>query len=72
MASLKGTESRLTECPICHEEFKRPKLLPCSHSYCLDCIIKLAGKYLRQLLITQESQHKNLVFSILLAVLRIV
>ena len=34
----------ITECPICSEDFKPQKLLPCSHSYCIDCLEKLEGK----------------------------
>lgn len=25
-------------CPICHEPYKQPKLLPCVHSYCRQCL----------------------------------
>ncbi|XP_070179207.1 E3 ubiquitin-protein ligase TRIM56-like isoform X2 [Littorina saxatilis] len=27
------------ECPVCHEDFKEPKILPCTHLVCRDCII---------------------------------
>ncbi|XP_071804494.1 uncharacterized protein [Asterias amurensis] len=29
------------ECPICSERFKQPKLLECSHSFCLECLQQL-------------------------------
>ena len=29
-------------CPICYELFKKPKYLPCYHSYCEECLVKLA------------------------------
>ena len=29
---------RQTTCPKCHERFKEPKLLPCNHSVCRDCL----------------------------------
>ena len=27
-------------CPICYELYKKPKYLPCYHSYCEECIVK--------------------------------
>ncbi len=32
------TPPSLTECGICLSEFKEPKLLACSHTYCLTCL----------------------------------
>ncbi|XP_033630144.1 tripartite motif-containing protein 2-like [Asterias rubens] len=32
------------ECPICSERFKQPKLLECSHSFCLQCLQNLKEK----------------------------
>ncbi|XP_071803975.1 uncharacterized protein [Asterias amurensis] len=29
------------ECPICNGRFKQPKLLECSHSFCLECLQQL-------------------------------
>ena len=34
-------EEHLT-CSVCLEPFKDPKVLPCLHSYCHECIINLA------------------------------
>ncbi|XP_041457331.1 E3 ubiquitin-protein ligase TRIM56-like [Lytechinus variegatus] len=37
MASAKQLSDSL-ECPICHDLLCNPKLLPCSHSFCLSCL----------------------------------
>ena len=37
------------ECPLCIETVKNPKTLPCLHSFCLECLDKLAGFTRRQL-----------------------
>ena len=28
-------------CPVCYELYKKPKYLPCYHSYCEECLVKL-------------------------------
>ena len=33
-----------TECPVCFDEYKDPKLLPCNHTLCLNCLEKLTQK----------------------------
>ena len=37
------------ECPLCLETVNEPKTLPCLHSFCLNCLDKLAGFARRQL-----------------------
>ena len=34
-------------CGLCSEEYKQPKLLPCFHSYCLECLEKFVVKNAR-------------------------
>ena len=36
------------ECPLCIETVKNPKTLPCLHSFCLECLDKLANFAIRQ------------------------
>lgn len=39
---------KLTEeltCPVCHEIFQEPKILPCLHFYCTKCLIELTTKF---------------------------
>ncbi|XP_065896200.1 E3 ubiquitin-protein ligase TRIM56-like [Dysidea avara] len=33
--------SSLLNCPICYEVYRKPKYLPCHHSYCEGCMEKL-------------------------------
>ena len=37
------------ECPLCLDTLKKPKTLPCLHSFCLECLDKLANFARRQL-----------------------
>ena len=37
---MKKVATHLT-CPICYELYKKPKYLPCYHSYCEECLVKL-------------------------------
>lgn len=37
---MKMVAGHLT-CPICCEMYKKPKYLPCYHSYCEECLVKL-------------------------------
>ena len=36
-----GVEDEIT-CPVCQDHFQEPKILPCCHYYCKQCIQKLA------------------------------
>ena len=37
---MKKVASHLT-CPVCYELYKKPKYLPCYHSYCEECLVKM-------------------------------
>jgi len=39
--SLEDLEREIT-CPICQEHYTEPKVLPCLHYYCRNCILKLS------------------------------
>ena len=41
MESLRSKVEEHLTCAICLEQFKDPKVLPCLHSYCHECIVKL-------------------------------
>ena len=38
---LEKLEEEIT-CPVCHEHFSDPKILPCLHYYCKECVRQLA------------------------------
>ncbi|XP_038055949.1 tripartite motif-containing protein 45-like [Patiria miniata] len=50
---LDETQKELQECPICYTEYKDPRMLDCSHSFCLKC--------LQELKLTQNKDDKNIV-----------
>ena len=41
-ARQKGVEE--ATCPVCHDHFEEPKILPCLHYYCKACVEKLAWR----------------------------
>jgi RING-type zinc-finger len=36
--TLQKQVEEVTTCPICHGSFCDPRVLPCSHTFCLKCI----------------------------------
>ena len=40
--SLEIAISEEIKCPICLEQLKQPKILPCQHTYCLECLEEVA------------------------------
>ncbi|XP_038074911.1 E3 ubiquitin-protein ligase TRIM33-like [Patiria miniata] len=50
---LDETQKELQECPICYTEYKDPRKLDCSHSFCLKC--------LQELKLTQNKDDKHIV-----------
>ena len=36
--------NKYLSCAICFEQFKEPKVLPCLHTYCKECLVKLLKK----------------------------
>ena len=34
--------SKILECPICFQKMSAPKLLPCQHTFCMECTKKVA------------------------------
>ena len=40
--SLEIDISEQIKCPICLERLKEPKILPCQHTYCLECLEEVA------------------------------
>ncbi|XP_038074922.1 transcription intermediary factor 1-beta-like [Patiria miniata] len=50
---LDESQKELQECPICYTEYKDPRMLDCSHSFCLKC--------LQELRVTQNKDDKKIV-----------
>lgn len=38
-----SSSSRQDECNLCLEGFKSPRILPCFHTFCLQCLNQLTG-----------------------------
>ena len=36
------TIAEVLECSICYEQMKKPKVLPCQHTFCLNCLTNIA------------------------------
>lgn len=51
METIKEIQDEFLQCPMCHERYKWPKLLPCLHSFCRACLThdleKTTGKNLQ-------------------------
>ncbi|KAJ8023183.1 E3 ubiquitin-protein ligase TRIM56 [Holothuria leucospilota] len=41
---VKTMDENFCQCPICLEQFKEPKLLPCLHRFCSKCLEKIIGQ----------------------------
>ena len=41
--SLEKLDQELT-CPICLKHFEEPKVLPCCHYYCRECIVQMQAR----------------------------
>ena len=41
--SVQKLDEELT-CPVCHEHFEEPKVLPCLHCYCKKCVAALIDR----------------------------
>ena len=38
-ANTEADEASSLECPVCHELFRQPRVLPCGHLLCLPCLL---------------------------------
>ena len=41
--TLEEMEKEIT-CAVCHEHYREPKILPCLHYYCIECLQRLAER----------------------------
>ena len=48
MAGVSATSTSDLECPVCHEDYTQPKILPCNHRVCRHCVVSWLRKGGRQ------------------------
>ena len=48
MEVLKEIQEKFLVCPLCSQKFKNPKLLPCLHSFCRECLANNMQKTIGQ------------------------
>jgi hypothetical protein len=50
---------RFTECSFCLEQYREPRILPCSHTYCTECLEKMCNLKEKLILCAQcRVEHK--------------
>ena len=46
---LSESVTKLLECSICLEQMSIPKVLPCQHTFCLNCLTKTVYSIMKQI-----------------------
>ena len=47
--AVNATVTSMLECPVCMEELREPKTLPCHHSFCKRCLANIVkSKYVKK------------------------
>ena len=47
--ALSESVAKLRECSICFEQMSLPKVLPCQHTFCLNCLTKTVDSIMKKI-----------------------